>query len=244
MSKVRIDTLLAEKGYFPSREKAKTSLMAGIVFVDNQRVDKPGALIAEDATIEIRGNTSKYVGRGGEKLEGPLKEFDIDLKEKICVDMGASTGGFTDCMLQDGAKKVYAIDVGYGQLDWKLRTDERVINIEKTNIRYMDTELIKEPADFISIDVSFISLKLILPVAAKVLSDSGKILALVKPQFEAGREDVGKGGIVKDPKVHQAVLEKVKKYAEDNKLEVIAETISPIKGTKGNTEFFLLLEQF
>lgn len=241
--KERLDVLLVEKGFFPSREKAKTSIMAGIVFVDNNRVDKAGTLIKTDANIFVKEDICPYVSRGGLKLEKALKEFDFTLDDAICVDMGASTGGFTDCMLKKGAKKVYAIDVGYGQLDYKLRTDDRVINMEKTNIRYLDLDLIKESAGFISIDVSFISLNLIFPVASKILDTEGSIVALVKPQFEAGREQVGKKGIVRDSKVHMSVLEKVSKYANDAELYVQGLTWSPVTGAKGNIEYLMHLSK-
>ena len=241
MKKKRIDLILVEQNFFDSREKAKRALMAGIIFVDGQRVDKAGAEIASDAIIEVKGTAAPFVSRGGEKLQAAVKEFKIDLKEAVTVDMGASTGGFTDCMLQNGAKKVYSVDVGYGQLDWKLRNDKRVVNIERTNIRYMDTGLIDEKPGFISIDVSFISLNLILPVAAKLIGKDGLILALIKPQFEAGREQVGKGGIVKDPKIHREVIEKVVKYAKEVGLYPKGLMASPIKGAKGNREFLILL---
>lgn len=239
--KERLDMILVDRGLFPSREKAKASIMAGVVLVDGQVADKAGTFVKEEAEITIKENPCPYVSRGGLKLEKAIKEFDIDLVDANCVDMGASTGGFTDCMLQNGASKVYAIDVGYGQLDYKLRTDARVKNIEKTNIRYMDVEIIEEPADFISIDVSFISLNLILAIAEKVLSGEGRILALIKPQFEAGREQVGKGGIVRDKVVHREVIKKVMGYAEALNLYPLALSYSPVKGTKGNIEYLLLL---
>lgn len=239
--KERIDIILTDKGFFPSREKAKTALMAGLVFVDGQRVDKPGTQIDIAAQIEVRGDTCPYVSRGGLKLEKAMDLFRFDLKDSVCVDMGASTGGFTDCMLQKGARKVYAIDVGYGQLDYKLRIDDRVVNMEKTNIRYMDAALITEPADLISIDVSFISLKLIFPKAAEVLADDGSIVCLVKPQFEAGREQVGKKGIVRDRKVHEEVIGKVARYASDNGLYPKGLTYSPVTGAKGNIEYLMYL---
>ena len=239
--KERLDLLLVKKGLAVSREKAKTSIMAGIVFVDNQRVDKAGTMINVEADIFVKKNICPYVSRGGLKLEKALKCFNFTLDNVIAVDMGASTGGFTDCMLKKGAKKVYAIDVGYGQLDYKLRIDERVINIEKTNIRYMDTELIKESADFISIDVSFISLNLIFPVATKILSQNGSIVALVKPQFEAGREQVGKKGIVRNSDVHKEVINKVIDYAIHVGLFPSGLTYSPVTGAKGNIEYLLYL---
>ncbi len=242
--KERLDTLLVKKGYYQSRERAKAAIMAGIVFVDGQRSDKAGNMInPETAEIFVKENLCPYVSRGGLKLEKSMTAFSLDLSDTVCMDIGASTGGFTDCMLQNGAVKVYAIDVGYGQLDWKLRTDQRVVNMEKCNVRYLDTDLIAEPIDFISIDVSFISLKLIFPVAAKVLADHGQIVCLVKPQFEAGREQVGKKGIVRDRKVHQEVIEKVIGYAADNGLYAHGLTFSPVTGAKGNIEYLLYLSK-
>lgn len=239
--KDRLDVLLVNKGLFASREKAKAAIMAGIVYVDGQKVDKAGTSIDVESEIFVKENLCPYVSRGGLKLEKAMELFNFDLDECFCVDMGASTGGFTDCMLQKGAQKVYAIDVGYGQLDYKLRIDERVVNMEKTNIRYMDTDLIKEPADFISIDVSFISLNLILPVASKVLSDDGSVVCLVKPQFEAGREQVGKKGIVRDKNVHKEVIENVIGYADKVGLYPAGLTFSPVTGAKGNIEYLLYL---
>lgn len=217
--------------------------MAGIVFVDGQKSDKAGNMIDEDSEIFVKENICPYVSRGGLKLEKTMKEFDLSMDGNVCMDIGASTGGFTDCMLQHGAVKVYAIDVGYGQLDYKLRIDERVVNMEKCNVRYLDTNLIEEPIDFISIDVSFISLKLIFPVATKVLKDDGEIVCLVKPQFEAGREQVGKKGIVKDPKVHTQVIKNVIEYARDNGLYPRGLTYSPVTGAKGNIEYLLCLSK-
>ena len=241
--KNRLDTILVEKGFFPSREKAKASIMAGIVYVDGQKVDKAGTMIKDEADIEVRGKTCPYVSRGGLKLEKAMELFSFDLDDTFCCDMGASTGGFTDCMLQKGAQKVYSIDVGYGQLDYKLRIDPRVCNMEKTNIRYMDTNLIEEPIDFISIDVSFISLNLIFPVAAKVLAEDGSIVCLVKPQFEAGREQVGKKGIVRDKGVHKEVIENVIGYAKNEGLYPVGLTFSPVTGAKGNIEYLLYLKK-
>lgn len=237
--KERLDVLLVEKGFFQSRERAKASIMAGVVYVDGQKSDKAGNMIDVESEIIVREDTCPYVSRGGLKLEKSMKEFPIDLNGKACMDIGASTGGFTDCMLQNGASKVYAIDVGYGQLDWKLRNDTRVVNMEKCNFRYLDTALIEEPIDFISIDVSFISLKLIFPVATKVLSPEGTMVCLVKPQFEAGREQVGKNGIVRDPAIHEEVIRKAIGYAEENGLHAYGLTFSPVKGAKGNREFLL-----
>lgn len=241
--KDRLDVLLVEKGLFQSREKAKASIMAGIVYVDGQKIDKAGTMIDKTAEITVKGNTCPYVSRGGLKLEKAMDLFGFRLDDSVCCDMGASTGGFTDCMLQKGAKKVYAIDVGYGQLDYRLRTDERVVNMEKTNIRYMDTALIEEPVDFISIDVSFISLNLIFPVASEVLADDGAVVCLVKPQFEAGREQVGKKGIVRDINVHYQVIENVIGYGEKAGLYPAGLTFSPVTGAKGNIEYLILLRK-
>ena len=241
--KERLDILLVKKGLCPSREKAKASIMAGIVYVDGQKSDKAGNMVDENADILVKSNICPYVSRGGLKLEKSMKEWDLNLANKICMDIGASTGGFTDCMLQNGATKVYAIDVGYGQLDYKLRIDERVVNMEKCNVRYLDPETIAEPIDFISIDVSFISLKLIFPVCAKVLADDGQIVCLVKPQFEAGREQVGKKGIVRDPQVHRQVIRQVIGYGEDNGLYTWGLTYSPVTGTKGNIEYLLFMKK-
>lgn len=241
--KERLDTLLVRLGYYQSRERAKAAIMAGIVFVDGQRSDKAGNMVKEDAEIVVKGNDCPYVSRGGLKLEKSMGVFDLHLTDAVCMDIGASTGGFTDCMLQNGASKVYAIDVGYGQLDWKLRTDARVVNMEKCNVRYLDTDLIAEPIDFISIDVSFISLKLIFPVAAKVLAAGGEIVCLVKPQFEAGREQVGKKGIVRDRRVHEEVIENVIGYAAENGLYAHGLTFSPVTGAKGNIEYLLHLSK-
>ena len=239
--KERLDVLLVNRGLAESREKAKRTIMAGLVRVEGRVEDKPGSVFDAESEITVDGRECPYVSRGGLKLEKGIKEWDIDCRDKICVDMGASTGGFTDCMLQHGASKVYAIDVGYGQLDYRLRTDERVVNMEKTNIRYLDTDLIKEPIDLISIDVSFISLKHMYPVASDILSDEGLVFSLVKPQFEAGREQVGKGGIVRDPKIHEEVINNVIGYAAVSDLHPLHLSYSPIKGSKGNIEYILLL---
>ena len=241
--KERLDVLLVNKGYFSSREKAKASIMAGIVFVDGQRSDKAGNLIDIDSSIVVKEDICPYVSRGGLKLEKSMKLWPIDLENKVCMDIGASTGGFTDCMLKSGASKVYAIDVGYGQLDYKLRIDNRVVNMEKTNIRYLDFSLIVDPISFISIDVSFISLNLVFPVAKKLLTDNGELVCLVKPQFEAGREQVGKNGIVRDKNVHKEVIENVISYASNNNLYVSGLTFSPVKGAKGNIEYLLYLKK-
>ena len=241
--KERLDVLLVNNGLAESREKAKRTIMAGLVTVDGRLEDKPGSRFDIDSDVQVKGRECPYVSRGGLKLQKAIEEWGVDCSGAVCIDMGASTGGFTDCMLQHGASKVYAIDVGYGQLDYRLRTDERVVNMEKTNIRYLDTDLIIEPVDLISIDVSFISLKHMFPVAAQVLSEDGKILCLVKPQFEAGREQVGKGGIVREPAVHEEVIKNVIGYAEDNGLYPLALSWSPIRGAKGNIEYLLLLSR-
>jgi len=241
--KIRLDVAVVEKGFAPSREKAKAVIMAGQVYVNNQKVDKAGTEIKEDDLVEVRGNTLKYVSRGGLKLEKAMREFNISLKEKVCMDVGASTGGFTDCMLQNGAVKVYAVDVGHGQLDWKLRQDERVVCMEKTNIRYVTPEDIEERAEFSSIDVSFISLtKVLLPVR-NLLTENGQIVCLIKPQFEAGREKVGKKGVVRDSKVHEEVICKVLAYAREISFEPLHLEFSPIKGPEGNIEYLLHLQK-
>ena len=239
--KERLDVLLVDKGFFPSREKAKASIMAGIILVDGQVSDKAGTMIDTEAEITVKENICPYVSRGGLKLEKSMELWNLDLKNNVCMDIGASTGGFTDCMLQNGASKVYAVDVGYGQLDYKLRTDERVVNMEKCNIRYVDKDTI-DPLDFISIDVSFISLKLVFPVASALLKNEGRLVCLVKPQFEAGKDQVGKKGIVRDRKVHIQVIENVIGYAVGNKLKPVGLTFSPVKGAKGNIEYLLYID--
>lgn len=241
--KERLDILLVKKGLFQSRERAKAAIMAGIIYVDGQKSDKAGNMVDEASDIFVKENPCPYVSRGGLKLEKSMKLWDINLKDGICMDIGASTGGFTDCMLQNGASRVYAVDVGYGQLDYRLRTDERVINMEKTNIRYVDKDTIKDEIDFISIDVSFISLKLVFPVASKLLNGTGSLVCLVKPQFEAGREQVGKKGIVRDKKVHIEVVKNVVQYAVDNGLFPSGLTFSPVTGAKGNIEYLLYLKK-
>ncbi|MDN5300262.1 MAG: rRNA (cytidine1920-2-O)/16S rRNA (cytidine1409-2-O)-methyltransferase [Clostridiales bacterium] len=237
MAKERIDVLIVERGLIESREKAKRTIMAGIVYVDGQRVDKPGTAVDIEAAIEIRGNALPYVSRGGLKLEKAIDAYAIDLNDKRCMDIGASTGGFTDCMLQNGASHVFSVDVGYGQLDWKLRNDSRVTNWERTNIRYVSADAVGEQLDFISIDVSFISLKLVLPVAWQLLKPNGEIVFLIKPQFEAGRAQVKKNGVVRDSKVHLEVLKQVVETAEALHFQIADVTYSPIKGPKGNIEF-------
>lgn len=241
--KNRLDVMLTEKNMFPSREKAKASIMAGLVYVDGQRIDKPGTPVDDNAEITVREALCPYVSRGGLKLEKALELFDFTLDGAVAVDIGASTGGFTDCMLQKGARKVFAIDVGYGQLDWKLRNDPRVVNMEKVNIRYLDMDTVDKDIDFISIDVSFISLKLVFPVAAQLLAETGSLVCLVKPQFEAGRSQVGRKGIVRDPAVHREVIENVAGYAADNGLYCHGLTYSPVTGTKGNIEYLMFLRK-
>ncbi len=241
--KDRLDVILTKKGLFPSREKAKASIMAGVVYVDGIRVDKPGTPVDTEAEISVKEETCPYVSRGGLKLEKALREFHISPEGARTADIGASTGGFTDCMLQNGAVSVTAIDVGYGQLDWKLRNDLRVINMEKTNIRYLDTDDMEGDLDLITIDVSFISLKLVLPVASRLLSYEGSIVCLVKPQFEAGRDQVGKKGIVRDTSVHMEVIENVAAYGAENGLYMWGLSFSPVKGTKGNIEYLMHLRK-
>ena len=239
--KERLDVLLVKKNLAESREKAKAVIMAGIVYVDDQKEDKAGSMFEETAKIEVRGSTLKYVSRGGLKLEKAMTHFGVTLDQKICMDVGASTGGFTDCMLEKGAKKVFAIDVGYGQLDWKLRNDPRVVCMERTNIRYVVTEDIEERPSFVSIDVSFISLtKVLLPVR-NLMEENGEIAALIKPQFEAGREKVGKKGVVRDPAVHKEVIEMVISYAKSISFGVRHLEFSPIKGPEGNIEYLVHL---
>ncbi len=236
-SKIRLDVALVEKGFAESREKAKAMIMAGIVFVNNQKSDKAGNTVKDDDIIDVRGETLKYVSRGGLKLEKAVSAFDLDLKDYVCADIGASTGGFTDCMLQNGAKKVYAIDVGYGQLAWKLRTDDRVVNLERTNFRYVTEEQIPEKLDFASVDVSFISLSLILPVMHNLLKDNGRAVCLIKPQFEAGKENVGKKGVVREKSVHIAVVEKICNLVLESGFSLLGLDFSPVKGPEGNIEY-------
>lgn len=243
MVKKRADVLLFEKGIAESREKAKRLIMEGLVFIEDRRIDKPGEKVNVDSPIVVKENPLVYVSRGGLKLEKAIDAFKLDLKDKVAIDIGASTGGFTDCMLQKGAKKVYAIDVGYGQLDWKLRNDSRVVVMERTNIRYVTKEDIGEMVDFITIDVSFISLRLVLPVANQLLSEEGNIVALIKPQFEAGRDKVGKKGLVKDKKVHVEVIKSIVEFCKTINLKVVDLDFSPITGTTGNIEFLALITQ-
>lgn len=241
--KERLDMLLVKKGLAPSREKAKAIIMSGIVYVDGMKEDKAGSTFDENLSVELRGSTLKYVSRGGLKLEKALLEFNLKLDDKVCMDVGSSTGGFTDCMLQNKAKKVYAVDVGHGQLDWKLRNDSRVICMERTNIRYVTHEHIQDDIDFSSIDVSFISLSKVLPAVRELLSPEGELVALIKPQFEAGREKVGKKGVVRDHKVHEEVIEAVFSYARENSFKILALSFSPVKGPEGNIEYLYYLSK-
>ncbi len=243
MDKKRLDVIIVEKGLAQSRERAKALIMSGVVFVDGQRVDKAGTVVSDDALVEVKGSDLKYVSRGGLKLEKAMQSFPIGLNGKICMDIGASTGGFTDCMLQNGADKVYAVDVGYGQLAWKLRCDERVINLERTNIRYITSEQVPDKIDFASVDVSFISLKLVLPVAREFLSENGEMVCLIKPQFEAGRENVGKKGVVRDKQVHIDVVKMIISFAIESKFDVKGLTFSPVKGPEGNIEYLIHLKK-
>ena len=236
MAKERLDVLLVNRGLAASREKAKAIIMSGSVYVDGQKEDKAGQTFPEEANIEVRGSTLKYVSRGGLKLEKAMECFDVSLSGKICMDVGSSTGGFTDCMLQNGAVKVYAVDVGHGQLDWKLRNDQRVICMEKTNIRYVKPEDIEDRIQFSSIDVSFISLTKVLGPVKELLTDDGEIVCLIKPQFEAGREKVGKHGVVRDASVHKEVIDMVMNYAVSINFEVLNLEFSPVKGPEGNIE--------
>ncbi|SEF82526.1 23S rRNA (cytidine1920-2'-O)/16S rRNA (cytidine1409-2'-O)-methyltransferase [Caloramator fervidus] len=243
MEKERLDVLLVQKGFFETREKARKNIMAGLVFVNGVRIDKAGEKIDVNAHIEVKGNAIPYVSRGGLKLEKAILSFKIDLKDKIAIDVGASTGGFTDCMLKNGARKVYAIDVGYGQLAWELRNDPRVVVMERTNIRFVKRDDIGELADFSSIDVSFISLKLVLPVVKELLKEDGEIVALIKPQFEAGREKVGKKGVVKDPKVHEEVIKQIAHFSLEKGFTIKGLDFSPIKGPEGNIEYLIYLSK-
>lgn len=238
-TKERLDVVLVNKGLFSSRERARAAIMAGDIFVDNIKVDKCGEKINIEANVEFKGQKMPYVSRGGYKLEKAIKEFNINLQDKVCMDIGASTGGFTDCMLINGSKKVFSVDVGYGQLAWKLRTDSRVVCMERTNIRYVTKEEIGEDIDFASIDVSFISLRLVIPVAANLLSDNGSIVALIKPQFEAGKDKVGKKGVVREPEIHIEVITNIINFLKSNDLNIINLSYSPIKGPEGNIEYLV-----
>lgn len=237
MSKTRLDVALVERGLCESRQKAQAAIMAGLTTVNGAKVTKAGAGVAPDDVLEVKGPAIPYVSRGGLKLEKAMKLWNIDLTGKICADIGASTGGFSDCMLQYGAAKVYAVDTGYGKLDWKIRTDPRVIALERTNARYLTHEQVPDELDFASVDVSFISLRLILPALRGVIRDGGEVVCLVKPQFEAGRENVGKKGVVRDPAIHLQVLEHFLEHTKENEFSVKALTFSPIKGPEGNIEY-------
>lgn len=242
--KERLDVILVEQGYAPSREKAKAIIMAGNVFIDGQREDKAGSTFdLTKVKLEVRGSSLKYVSRGGLKLEKAMNQFDLSLEGSVCMDIGASTGGFTDCMLQNGAVKVYSVDVGHGQLDWKLRSDERVVCMEKTNFRYMVREDIQDDLDFASVDVSFISLTKILLPARKLLKDGGKMVCLIKPQFEAGKDKVGKKGVVREKSVHQEVIRKVMDFADSIGFDILDLEYSPIKGPEGNIEYLIFIRK-
>ena len=241
--KKRLDILVYEKGFAESREKAKAIIMAGQVYVDNQKADKCGTAYDENANIEVRGSVLKYVSRGGLKLEKAIDNFGLDLNGAVAMDIGASTGGFTDCMLQNGAKKVYSIDVGYGQLAWKLRTYERVVNLERTNMRKVTREQVPDAIDFFSVDVSFISLRLILPVARELMAENAEAVCLIKPQFEAGREKVGKKGVVRDPSVHVEVVRSIFDFCLRSGFDVLNLDFSPIKGPEGNIEYLIHLKK-
>ena len=241
--KKRLDTAVFEQGFCESREKAKALIMSGIVYVNGQKEMKAGREIKAGDAIEVRGSTLKYVSRGGLKLERAMQSFPISLDGKICMDIGASTGGFTDCMLQNGAAKVYSVDVGYGQLAWKLRSDERVVNLERTNFRYVTNEQIPDAIDFASVDVSFISLKLILPVMRQLLKADGEGVCLIKPQFEAGRENVGKKGVVRDPAIHSLVIKIIVSFAHESGFAVLGIDHSPVKGPEGNIEYLMYIRK-
>ena len=243
VEKERLDVLLVQQGLATSRELAKAYIMAGNVYVDGQKEDKAGTKVAVTAKLEVKGNQMKYVSRGGYKLEKAMDVFGIRLDGKICLDIGASTGGFTDCMLQNGASKVYAVDVGYGQFAWKLRNDERVVCLEKTNVRYVTHEQVPDEGDFASIDVSFISLTKVLPAVLGVLGEKGQLVCLIKPQFEAGREKVGKKGVVRDSSVHREVIEMIVEYVRTQSLGILGLDFSPIKGPEGNIEYLIYLDK-
>lgn len=242
MKKVRLDQLVYDLGYVESRERAKTTVMSGLVYVNGQKADKPGMPVDPEAKIEVRGEALPFVSRGGFKLDKALKVFPVDPAGKVCIDCGASTGGFTDVLLQHGAARVYAVDVGYGQLAWKLRTDERVINLERTNLRYLSREQIPELMDLAVMDVSFISIRLILPVVKEFLKPGADYICLIKPQFEAGREEVGKKGVVRDPAVHEEVVRGILEFASSIGFSVMGLDYSPIKGPEGNIEYICHLK--
>lgn len=241
--KIRLDVAVFERGLAETREKAKAMIMAGSVYLNGQKALKGGVSVTEKDNIEVRGSVNPYVSRGGLKLEKAMKSFPIKLEGKICMDVGASTGGFTDCMLQNGAVKVYSIDVGYGQLAWKLRTDERVVNLERTNFRYVTEEQVPDKIDFSSVDVSFISLKKILPVMFNLLKDDGQAVCLIKPQFEAGRENIGKKGVVRDKSVHSAVIKDITSFAVESGFNLIDVDFSPVKGPEGNIEYLMFISK-
>ena len=243
--KKRLDVLLVEQGHADTRTKAQAIIMSGLVYVDGQKADKPGTSFEESVAIEVRNGGCPYVSRGGLKLEKALRDFDVKPKGYVCSDSGASTGGFTDCLLQQGAKKVFAIDVGYGQLDWKIRSDPRVVVMERTNVRYVTPEQLGEPLDLSVIDVSFISLKIVLPVIKTFLKPDGQVLCLIKPQFEAGKEKVGKKGVVRDPETHKEVLDNFVSLTQELEFSILGLTFSPVKGPEGNIEFLahLTLEE-
>jgi 23S rRNA (cytidine1920-2'-O)/16S rRNA (cytidine1409-2'-O)-methyltransferase len=243
IKKIRLDLLLVDRGICQTRERARALIMSGAVLVGETRMDKAGAPVSPDAEIRIEGEDNPYVSRGGLKLRGALMAFDISVTDLVALDVGASTGGFTDCLLQEGARKVYAVDVGYGQLAWKLRTDERVINLERTNVRYFEGSEIKDTIDLATIDASFISLRLVIPAVQKLVrKDDAIILALIKPQFEAGRDEVEKHGVIRNPEVHERVIEGIKKFCADLGLSVMGVCESPLTGPKGNREFFIYLK--
>jgi len=243
--KKRLDVLLVEQGYADTRSKAQAIIMSGLVYVDGQKADKPGTSFDESVTVEVRTGGCPYVSRGGLKLEKALRDFGVDPTGYVCSDSGASTGGFTDCLLQQGAKKVFAIDVGYGQLDWKIRSDPRVVVMERTNVRYVTSEQLGEPLDLSVIDVSFISLKIVLPVIKTFLKSNGQVLCLIKPQFEAGKEKVGKKGVVREPETHKEVLDNFISLTQELNFTILGLTFSPVKGPEGNIEFLahLTLEE-
>ena len=243
MKKIRLDQLVFDLGLAESRERAKTTVMSGLVFVNGQRADKPGMQVSPDIKVEVKGTALPYVSRGGLKLEKALKVFPIDVNDKVCIDCGASTGGFTDVLLKNGAAKVYSVDVGYGQLAWSLRNDERVVNMERTNIRYISSELIPEPLDICVMDLSFISVKLVLPAVCALLKDNAQLVCLIKPQFEAGREEVGKKGVVRDKAVHLSVIESVLSFAPTVGMTVMGLDFSPIKGPEGNREYLCYMKK-
>lgn len=243
MKKIRLDQLVFDLGLAESRERAKTTVMSGLVFVNGQRADKPGMQVSPDVNVEVKGTALPYVSRGGLKLEKALKVFPIDVNGKVCIDCGASTGGFTDVLLKNGAAKVYSVDVGYGQLAWSLRNDERVVNMERTNIRYISSEQIPEPLDICVMDLSFISVKLVLPAVCALLKDDAQLVCLIKPQFEAGREEVGKKGVVLDKAVHLSVIESVLSFAPTVGMTVMGLDFSPIKGPEGNREYLCYMKK-